>query len=344
MTPEDVNNAEKIFGGNNGTLKRKSTRRRPTPVKDDLVEIPPELLEQHQDLTFCMDIMYVNGMPMLTGIDRSIRFRGLVPLASRVASELYRALDVILRAYNQRGYCVKTIICDGEFRTLMDDVSDTMDIEMNYTSRGEHVPEAERNNRTIGERIRTAYHNLPYKTIPKIMLKYLSMVSTHQLNLFPAKGGVSAYLSPHVIITGRNLDFDKHCQVPFGSYVQVNQENDPTNTQAPRTIDAIYLRPMKNRQGGHEVMNLMTGQVITRNRIWERPLTDLVIAAVEAMADEQGIKTLKLQGRNKVRLYPADWTEGMEYEENEANDEIYLDEDEDYPFDDEINDEESWVG
>jgi hypothetical protein len=59
---------------------------------------------------------------MLTGIDRSIRFRGLVPLASRVASELYRALDVILRAYNQQGYCVKTIICDGEFRTLMDDV------------------------------------------------------------------------------------------------------------------------------------------------------------------------------------------------------------------------------
>jgi hypothetical protein len=343
VTPEDVNIAEKIFGGDIGTLKGKSTRRRPTPVKDDLVEIPPELLEQHQDLTFCMDIMYVNGMPMLTGIDRSIRFRGLVPLASRVASELYRALDVILRAYNQRGYCVKTIICDGEFRTLMDDVSDTMDIEMNYTSRGEHVPEAERNNRTIGERIRTAYHNLPYKTIPKIMLKYLSMVSTHQLNLFPAKGGVSAYLSPHVIITGRNLDFDKHCQVPFGSYVQVNQENDPTNTQAPRTIDAIYLRPMKNRQGGHEVMNLMTGQVITRNRIWERPLTDLVIAAVEAMADEQGIKTLKLQGRNKVRLYPADWIEGVEYEENEnENDENYSDEEDDYPFDDEINDEEAF--
>jgi hypothetical protein len=79
---------------------------------------------------------------------------------------------------------------------LMDDVSDTMDIEMSYTSRGEHVPEAQRNNRTIGERIRTAYHNLPYKTIPKIMLKYLSMVSTHQLNLLPAKGGVCTYLSP----------------------------------------------------------------------------------------------------------------------------------------------------
>ena len=103
-----------------------------------------------------MDIMYVNGMPMLTGIDRSIRFRGLVPLASRVASELYNALDVILRAYNKRGYTIKTINCDGEFRTLMNEVNDTLDIEMNYTSKGEHVPEAERNNRsTIGERIRT---------------------------------------------------------------------------------------------------------------------------------------------------------------------------------------------
>lgn len=346
VTSEDVNIAEKIFGGDIGTLKGKTTRRRPTPVRDDLVEIPPELLLQHQDLTFCMDIMYVNGMPMLTGIDRSIRFRGLVPLASRVASELYRALDVILRAYNQRGYTVKTIICDGEFRTLMDEVNDTMGIEMNYTSRGEHVPEAERNNRTIGERIRATYHNLPYQIIPKIMLKYLAMVVTHQLNLFPAKGGVSAYLSPHVLLTGRNLDFAKHCQVPFGSYVQVNQENDPTNTQAPRTIDAIYLRPMKNRQGGHEVMNLVTGQMISRNRVWERPLTDLVISAVETMAEEQGITTLKLLGRNKLPIYPADWIEGVEYEnyenenyENENENDDYIAEDA-YPSDDEVDNEQ----
>jgi hypothetical protein len=99
-------------------------------------------------------------------------------------------------------------------------------------------------------------HNLPYKIIPCIMLRYLAMVSTHQLNLFPVKGGVSAYLSPHMIMTGRNLDFDKHCQNPFGAYVQANQENDPTNTQAPRTIDAVYLHPMTNKQGGHEMMNL----------------------------------------------------------------------------------------
>jgi hypothetical protein len=153
VTAEDVNIAEKIFGGNIGALKGKSIRNRPTPVKDDLVEIPPELLKKHQDLTYCMDIMYVNGLPMMTGIDRIIRFRGLVPLTSHVASELYQALDVILRVYNRRGYHIKTINCDGEFRTLMNKVEDSLDIEMNYTSKGEHFPEAKRNNRTIGERI-----------------------------------------------------------------------------------------------------------------------------------------------------------------------------------------------
>jgi hypothetical protein len=45
LTPEDVD-----IGGDIGTLEGKSTRRRPTPVKDDLVDIPPELLEQHQDM------------------------------------------------------------------------------------------------------------------------------------------------------------------------------------------------------------------------------------------------------------------------------------------------------
>jgi hypothetical protein len=100
------------------------------------------------------------------------------------------------------------------------------------------------------------------------------------------------------------LDFEKHCQVPFGAYVQANQENNPTNTLAPRTINAIYLRPMTNIQGGHELMTIHTGQVITRNTVWERPVTDLLIRAVETMAEEQGIKTLKLTGRNKIAIYP----------------------------------------
>ena len=52
----------------------------------------------------------------------------------------------------------------------MNKVSDDLDVVMNYTNASDHVPEAERNNRTIKERIRATFQRLPYKAIPRIMI------------------------------------------------------------------------------------------------------------------------------------------------------------------------------
>jgi hypothetical protein len=154
--------------------------------------------------------------------------------------------------------------------------------------------------------------------IPKTMLKYLAMISTAQLNYFPAKGGISPYFSSHAILTGKTSDYEKHCKIPFGAYVQAN--NEPTNTIAPRTIDCIYLRPVANIQGGHELMDLRTGRVITRRRVTEIPVTELIIQAVETMAVDQGITTLKITGRHTSPIYPADWIAGVDYDDqNDQN-------------------------
>ena len=84
------------------------------------------------------------------------------------------------------------------------------------------------------------------------------MVSGMQLNFFPAKGGVSTYYSPRMIMDQTNLDYTKHCTTPFGAYVQAYHESNPHNTSVSRTRDGIYLRPNNNFQGGHEVMDLNT--------------------------------------------------------------------------------------
>ena len=76
------------------------------------------------------------------------------------------------------------------------------------------------------------------------------------IKFFPAKGRISAYFSLHVLLGGRNYDYLKDYQVPFWSYIQVSIHNEPTNTNAPRTVDGIYLRPSNNKQDGHKVMNL----------------------------------------------------------------------------------------
>ena len=48
---------------------------------------------------------------------------------------------------------ITNIKCYGEVKTLMDEVNDKLNITINYTSKGAHVSEAERNNCTIGKHI-----------------------------------------------------------------------------------------------------------------------------------------------------------------------------------------------
>ena len=96
--------------------------------------------------------------------------------------------------------------------------------------------------------MRAAFHRLPYTAIPKVMIKILAMESTNKLNFFPPKGGVSKYYSPRMILTGDALDYNRHCSIPFGTYVQAHNENNPTNTMAARALDCIYLRPIYNQQ------------------------------------------------------------------------------------------------
>ena len=59
-----------------------------------------------------------------------------------------------------------------------------MDIKMYYPPSGDHVPEAERNNRVLQERIRIQYHRLPFSKLPREMWKGLVTSVTMQMNFF----------------------------------------------------------------------------------------------------------------------------------------------------------------
>jgi len=89
VTTKDAETAKQVFGPDVGTLKGKTVRKKSPIVKNDLIEIPPEILERYQDLVLEIDLMFVNGMPMLTSIYTTIKFRSLVPLKDQTAEELY---------------------------------------------------------------------------------------------------------------------------------------------------------------------------------------------------------------------------------------------------------------
>ena len=132
-------------------MKGKLTWKKLNPIRVEVVEFPPEIIAQIRDLILSLDIFYVCNIPMLSSIDRTIRFRSVVPLENRTKEELFKGLDKILRNYNGAGFDIGTISSGHEFVALLEDLKDELGITLNSCSAGEHEPAAERNNRVIGE-------------------------------------------------------------------------------------------------------------------------------------------------------------------------------------------------
>jgi hypothetical protein len=222
-------------------------------------------------------------------------------------------------------------------------VKDDLGVCMNFTNALDHVPEAERNNRTIKEQVRAAYHQLPYKALPRQLIRYLVQTQAGQLNLFPAKGGISLYYSLRTILGIPTLDYAKHCTVPFGAYMQANHETNQTNSNASWTLDAIYLRPVNSMPGGHELYDLNSGRVITRARVTQIPVTDMVIKATKRIAEDQGLKSLKFKNCKGAIFHNADWIAGVDYDKNiqqEDDDDKAYDEEENEDLDEDIEDDQ----
>jgi hypothetical protein len=143
------------------SLKGKSTRRKSTTVREDVIEIPEELILQNCKIDLRIDIMYVNECGLMTTINQMIQFRSAIPIENRTHDKYYRVLDMVLQLYKSAGFHIKTIHCNGEFRAMMDIAKDGRGVCMNFTNALDHVPEAERNNRTIKEQVWAAYIRLP---------------------------------------------------------------------------------------------------------------------------------------------------------------------------------------
>jgi hypothetical protein len=241
VTIQDVKIAEALYGKDIGVLKGKTTRSKPAPVISDMVEIPRLLVKRNRRVELCLDVVTICGLPFLSTISKGIMYRTLNSLPNLRKETYYKTIDKVLRLYNRAGFKVKTIYCDRAFRPLLEPIEDELDCRLNYVSRDEHVPEAERNNRTIKERTRAVYHHLPYANIPKVMCQEGFEDVVLRINWVPPKGGVSQQFSPFTIIHQRAVDYNKHCKYTFGDYVQTHEEGD--NTMRERTIDAPIPEP-----------------------------------------------------------------------------------------------------
>jgi hypothetical protein len=238
VTKADIMAAEDIFGTEVGSLKGKTTRRQPHAMKSLVEPLPPSIMDRYQNVTLCVDIMFVNEIPMLVTLSRNIKFATVEGLSKRNTANLMKGIKSVISIYQQARFKVTMALMDGEFDILRGDLND-LGVTLNEMARDEHVSDIERFIQMLKEQMRAIYNMLPFNNMPPRLIIEMVKNCIYWLNAFPQVNGVSDTLSPRAIITVRKVDFHRHCEYRFGQYVQTHEQHD--NSMAPRTIGAIAL-------------------------------------------------------------------------------------------------------
>ena len=278
------------------TLKGKMTRagavaRAPT---FEAVPIPLPIRQHHCNVTLCIDFFLVQGVPSLHTISRGICYRTAVPVADRSYNTILNQTRSVIKLYTLRGFHVRDIHADEEFDYIRADV---LPINLlNVVAADGHVGEVERSIRPIKARVRACAHGLPYRHIPKIMIRHMVADIIRCLNQFPRKNGISQTLSPTTIVAGHARPDYNSMKIEFGAYAQGFDDHTPPNTPAARSIGAIILNSTGNAQGAYNFISLATGACISRHRWTELPILDTAIARVEALALRGKMPLLQRQG------------------------------------------------
>jgi hypothetical protein len=281
VTRRDAVTAFAIFGPDIGSLKGKTVRHSGVPVAPILNDLPWETMSQYRDVTLTADIFYVNSVMFFVTKSRHIHFSTVETVANREPDTIIKAFNNVRNIYLRRGFVISHLLADVEFEYLRGFLS-SLAITLNAASADEHVPDIERHIRTIKERTRCIYNTLPFHKFPDRLTIEMVVASNFWLNSFPSDSGISDVLSPRAIVTGSSIDFHRHCQLEFGSYVQVHEESN--HSMATRTVGALALRPTGNAQGGYYFFSLATGRVINRNRWTEVPMPAETITRIHLLS------------------------------------------------------------
>lgn len=156
-------------------LKGKSNKSKSKPISDERIEFPEDLEMQSKEVELYIYMLFIDKSIFRVSIDLTLKFRVALPLKDRETDEIYKGLYVILRHYNDEGFKITRIHCDKEFKSIMDEFTDCLDIKMLYASNKDHVLDIELSNRTVEERYRVAFYSLKSNRIPKLLTEHLTM-------------------------------------------------------------------------------------------------------------------------------------------------------------------------
>ena len=98
------------------------------------------------------------------------------------------------------------------------------------------------------ERIGALFHAMPHKALPTVIAKRLVADVSTKLSFFTPKNGIEG-CGPQAMLGEPKLVHEKHCETPLESHVQAPNEPNPHNTEAPRTLDCVFVSLRRTQCG-----------------------------------------------------------------------------------------------
>ena len=188
ITRQDILIADDMFGTNTNIVKGKTVRRKPGHVREDIQDVPPDILKNYRNVTLGIDIFHVNGLKFFRSISRHLMYRTSSCVQNANKGTLLQCVRAIKGRYNRRGFKITQIFGDNEFECMSDSLSE-MGITFSAVARGAHEPFIERDNRTSKERARCIFASIPFKRIPPRMTIEMVYAVDFWLNSWCSSGG-----------------------------------------------------------------------------------------------------------------------------------------------------------
>ena len=306
FTVGDVRRSHDIYGPPIPPIKGRTRYQEAQRISDahDIIQIPKQMYDNLKHVTLCVDFYFVNGVEVFHSISRKIGYRTVSFPINRTKSTMLSEINDIFKIYNSRGFKIIEVHADNEFEKISKDI---LPVRMRLVGTDEHVPEVERSIQTQKNDCRAMCHAMPFKCIPRVMIREMIAQSNTFLNAFGNSESSSMSLSPRNIIDNLpHIDYND-LKYEFGQYVQLHVLHTFTNNMKHRTIGAIVLGP-NNIRGRYNFMSLETGSKVNGRVVSVLPLTDEVISRVE----ELGIQQHQPYRESKMLRY--EWRPGLAFD------------------------------
>ena len=280
VTGKDVRRSYDIYGKTTAGVRGRRTAHRSKRQQMDVGLRAPQSVPQ----TMYGDVMFVKNQPFLACLTEPLGLFTLMQVDKQTTSVLGAALQSQISTIRSRGFQPSTIYLDPQ-SGLAPLQGAFPGVEVDISGAGDHMDKIDSAIKHSKEIMRSVHAGLPWK-LAKSMTKDLAYYGVSRKNL---KSTPTSVVCPRVRFTGRKPDYKKELGLGFGDYVECyNPACKSNRVESERTQPCIALYPTANANGSWWFMNIKTKHRVRRTN-WEKMVTtDLVIAAMNAFAEEQG--------------------------------------------------------